>query len=83
MAMNIKTQKSSIEADECWLELANAIIFKAVEDYRNYPSKRLEVARFLKSDYCAILCQFDGQAILDGLEREVEEQKKREEKENV
>lgn len=71
--------------EETWNQLANAIIFKAVEDWR-YLCERLKkgktqnanmfvsfksLRRFFKSEWCAFLCgNLDPMLILNRLERE-------------
>ena len=51
-------------------ELANAIIIKAVDDYRKYKRLRSSIARFFKSDWFKILTDIDGEDLLKKLEDE-------------
>ena len=49
-----------------------AVINQAVNDYRDYPRMRSEVARFFKSDYFERLTGVNGQIVLDRLKKEIE-----------
>ena len=62
-------------------ELANAIILRAVEDYRNalngmgYPGKSAEfvikeVERFFRSDYFTVLTKVKGEYLIEQLKKE-------------
>ena len=53
--------------NELWI----AVINQAVNDYRNIPRMRSEVARFFKSDYFEFMTGVDGQIVLDRLKKEV------------
>ena len=48
-----------------------AVITQAVNDYRNNPNMRSEVARFLKSEYFKRMTGANGQIVLDRLKKEV------------
>jgi hypothetical protein len=52
------------------------VILQAVNDYRNHPKMRAEVAKFLKSAYFASMSGASGQLILDRLKKEVKQNKK-------
>ena len=53
------------------MELWLAVINQAVNDYRNYPQMRSEVARFLKSNYFEEITGVNGQIVLDRLKKEI------------
>ena len=66
-----------------WEDLANAVVLKAVEDYRKIrkqlredPDQALlqkkirELERFFRSPWFSILCDIDGSTILYNLRRE-------------
>ena len=69
-----------------WQELANAIILRAVEDYRNahsrnrlrpYQAETLReirsIEQFFCSDWFAGLCTLDGQKLLRDLKKQMED----------
>lgn len=69
--------------DDQWQQLANAIVEKAVQDYRNAirgrgfdikPFKKTvaECEKFFKSDWCVMLTKADGNLILEQLKKEYE-----------
>ena len=64
-------EKSIIQTNGGYMQLWIAVINRAVNDYRNYPRMRSEVARFLKSDYFESMTGVDGQIVLDRLKKEV------------
>ena len=53
-------------------ELANAIILRAVQDYRetNYEPTLREIERFFLSQWFMVLTKADGKAILNQLRKE-------------
>lgn len=53
------------------MELWLAVINQAVNDYRNYPQMRSEVARFFKSNYFEKITGVNGQVVLDRLKKEI------------
>ena len=68
-----------------WQELANAIILRAVEDYRHaYARNRLRpyqietlqeirsIEQFFCSDWFAVLCTLDGRKLLHDLKKQME-----------
>lgn len=44
---------------------------QAVNDYRNHPKMRAEVARFFKSVYFESMTGVNGQVVLDRLKKEI------------
>lgn len=50
--------------------LVSAIIKRAVYDYLNYPKTRVEVRRFIRSDYFRSITGLDPDALLEELERQ-------------
>ncbi len=70
--------------DECYPDLANAIVLQAVEDYRNalngisYCHKPPEnivksMEDFFRSDYFSILTEVNGEYLIEQLRKEHEE----------
>ena len=66
-----KIKKSVIQTDGGYTQLWIAVINQAVNDYRNYPRMRSEVARFLKSDYFERMTGVNGEVVLNRLKKEV------------
>ena len=66
-----KIKKSVIQTDGGYIQLWIAVINQAVNDYRNYPRMRSEVARFLKSDYFERMTGVNGEVVLNRLKKEV------------
>lgn len=64
-------QKSPVKTNGGYYELWVAVIKQAVDDYRNEPDMRSEVAKFLKSDYFEEMTDVSGQVILDKLKNEI------------
>lgn len=64
-------KKSPVEYNGGYMELWLAVINQAVNDYRNYPQMRSEVARFLKSNYFEKMTGVNGQIVLDRLKKEI------------
>ena len=71
-----------------WQELANAIILRAVEDYRNaHARNRLRphqaetlreirnIEQFFCSEWFEVLCNLDGKRLLSDLKKEMEDTK--------
>jgi hypothetical protein len=69
------------------LELANAIIVQAATDYRNallgdaYRGKSPEVViseceRFFRSEWYRILTEFDGEVLMEKIQKEVKQRRK-------
>jgi hypothetical protein len=58
-------------------ELADAIIIKAVDDYRKHKKLRSSIARFFKSDWFKILTDIDGEDLLKKLKDEINQNKGR------
>lgn len=58
------------------MQLWIAVIKQAINDYRNNPKMRSEVARFLKSSYFEKMTGVNGQLILDRVKKEVEQNKR-------
>lgn len=59
--------------------LANAIIEKAVKEYRSAyatPQSRNVLKRFFLSDWFAVLTELDGRVLIFRLEQEIENKKK-------
>ena len=69
-------RKSVIQTNGGYTQLWIAVIQQAVNDYRNRPQMRAEVAWFLKSDYFESMSGVDGQLILDRLKKEVKQKKR-------
>lgn len=63
-------KKSPIKTDGGYTQLWIAVITQAVNDYRNHPNMRSEVARFLKSSYFEKMTGVNGQVVLDRLKKE-------------
>lgn len=64
-------KKSVVQTNGGYMQLWIAVIRQAVNDYRNYPRMRSEVARFLKSDYFERMTGVNGQVVLDRIKKEV------------
>lgn len=64
-------KKSVVQTNGGYTQLWLAVINQAVNDYRNYPKMRSEVARFLKSPYFEEMTGVNGQVVLDRLKKEV------------
>ena len=64
-------KKSVVQTNDGYMQLWIAVIRRAVNDYRNYPLMRSEVARFLKSDYFERMTGVNGQEVLDRIKKEV------------
>lgn len=64
-------KKSVVQTNGGYMQLWIAVIHQAVNDYRNYPRMRSEVARFLKSDYFERMTGVNGQVVLDRIKKEV------------
>lgn len=69
--VKIRAYKSGIQTDGGYTQLWIAVIKQAMNDYRNYPRMRSEVARFLKSDYFERMTGVNGQVVLDRIKKEV------------
>ena len=69
-------RKSVIQTDGGYTQLWIAVINQAVNDYRNNPDMRSEVARFFKSEYFERMTGVSGQVVLDRLKKEVKQNKK-------
>lgn len=69
-------RKSVTQTNGGYAQLWIAVIQQAVNDYRNNPKMRKEVARFLKSDYFTSMSNASGQLILDRLKKEVKQNKR-------
>jgi hypothetical protein len=74
--------KNESKADECWQDLANAIIVQATADYRHalrmlrenkynagllYDKESLE--EFFRSDWFQVLTRLDGRRVLNDLQK--------------
>ena len=68
-------RKSVIQTDGGYTQLWIAVINQAVNDYRNNPDMRSEVARFFKSEYFERMTGVSGQVVLDRLKKEVKQNK--------
>ena len=68
-------RKSVIQTDGGYTQLWIAVINQAVNDYRNSPDMRSEVARFFKSEYFERMTGVSGQVVLDRLKKEVKQNK--------
>ena len=66
-------RKSVIQTDGGYTQLWIAVINQAVNDYRNNPDMRSEVARFFK--YFERMTGVSGQVVLDRLKKEVKQNK--------
>ena len=64
-------KKSVAKTNGGYMQLWIAVINQAVNDYRNNPQMRSEVARFLKSDYFELMTGVNGQVVLDRLKKEI------------
>lgn len=53
------------------MQLWIAVINQAVNDYRNKPNMRSEIARFFKSRYFEKMTGVNGQVVLDRLKKEI------------
>ena len=63
-------------------ELANAIILQAVKDYRAARKKGNlrkinEIRRFFRSEYFSVLSDLDGKVLIQKLDEEVKDERKR------
>lgn len=75
--IKIRTYRKSVtQTNGGYAQLWIAVIQQAVNDYRNCPKMRAEVARFLKSDYFVSMTHASGQLILDRLQKEVKQNKR-------
>ena len=64
-------RKSVIQTDGGYMQLWIAVINQAVNDYRNYPNMRSEVARFFNSAYFEKMTGVNGEVILNRLKKEI------------
>lgn len=64
-------KKSPIKSNGGYTQLWIAVINQAVNDYRNYPNMRSEVARFFKSAYFEKMTGVNGEVILNRLKKEI------------
>ena len=64
-------EKSPVKYNGGYTELLIALIKQAVNDYRENPNMRSEVARFFKSYYFERLTGVNGQIVFDRLKKEV------------
>ena len=66
-----KTYKIVSGYEENWQELANAIILRAVEDFRDTMNKKTlaEIEEFFLSDWFEVLTNIDGRDLLTLLRR--------------
>jgi hypothetical protein len=55
--------------------LADAIILKAVDDYRKHKELRGSIAKFFKSDWFKVLTDIDGEHLLKKLKDELNQNK--------
>ena len=89
MSINYVNTKSITysEDNECYSNLANAIIYQAVEDYRKairdkFESKNCDINRrmkrdclkFFRSEYFQLLTNISGEDIINQLNKEKEEE---------
>ena len=58
--------------------LADAIILKAVDDYRGHKELRGSIARFFKSDWFKVLTDIDGEDLLKKLKDELNQNEQEE-----
>lgn len=69
---------------ECWENLRNAIILRAVEDYRwsvrqiqrgektsLHTARKKEIEAFFHSKWFSTLCTLDGPKLLDGIKKQI------------
>ncbi len=81
--------------DDCYKDLANAIVVQAADDYRRiirgkklrngytYKDEKKKLIAFFKGGWCQLLTNVPGREILNRLDKEYEqEQKKRKELKN-
>lgn len=68
--------KSSIHTNGGYTQLWIAVINQAVNDYRNNPNMRSEVARFFKSSYFEKMTGVNGQVVIDRLRKEMSNEKR-------
>ena len=68
-------RKSVIQTDGGYTQLWIAVINQAVNDYRNNPDMRSEVARFFKSEYFERMTGVSGQIVLDRLKKRLNKTK--------
>ena len=67
----------SVKNDECYAELAAAIVEQALRDFQKDEKYRSEVIRFIKSDWFKSLSNLDSKALVKMLkEYECNERKK-------
>jgi hypothetical protein len=64
-------KKSVIQTNGGYVQLWIAVINQAVNDYRNKPNMRSEIARFFKSSYFEKMTGVNGQVVLDRLKKEI------------
>lgn len=64
-------EKSVIYTNGGYVQLWIAVIKQAVNDYRENPNMRPEVASFLKSEYFERMTGVNGQVVLDRLKKDV------------
>lgn len=58
--------------------LADAIILKAVDDYRKHKTLRGSIAKFFKSDWFKVLTDIDGEDLLKKLKDELNQNEQEE-----
>lgn len=80
-------EKQTREQETGYDMLAAEIIKLAIEDYRaakrrNDPSGVLALQRFFRSEWCQLLCNVDGEVLIEACEKECENLKKKREKRN-
>lgn len=69
---NIRPYRKSVaQTNGGYTQLWIAVMQQAVNDYRNNPKMRSEVARFLNSDYFERMTGVKGQVVLDRLKKEI------------
>lgn len=68
-------KQSPITSNGGYTQLWIAVINQAVNDYRNNPDMRSEVARFFKSEYFERMTGVSGQVVLDRLKKELKQNK--------
>lgn len=69
--------------DRAYLDLANAIVTQAANDYRdalnrNHPRRLLEIEKFFRSKWYRILTKVDGEYLIEKLKKEHIENRKEE-----
>lgn len=64
-------KKNVIQTNGGYVQLWIAVINQAVNDYRNKPNMRSEIARFFKSSYFQKMTGVNGQVVLDRLKKEI------------